>query len=254
MSDIRVQSNSATTNANGITVNTPYEDKESMGVSVDDFLNLMIAQMQNQDPLDPMDDAQYVTQLAQFATMQSMQEMNYYSQTAYVTNLVGKTVTAATNSLTGVKSETGVVTKVTLTDGEYLLTVNGKQFNMKQIMTVNDTSTVSQDDLDVTSKMALITQNVTKDSISIRWESPVSGEEADELTYSVYYTDDSSIDFNDVNAVKSKGTLAADKLTDLSYEINNLDPDKTYFVNVVVRDAAGKESVYQRSIITTKSE
>lgn len=51
-----------------------FTDKADNGVSVDDFLNLMVAQLQNQDFMNPVDDTQYVTQLAQFATMQQMQE------------------------------------------------------------------------------------------------------------------------------------------------------------------------------------
>jgi len=38
------------------------------------FLQLLVAQMQNQDPTDPADSTQFVTQLAQFQTME--QSMN----------------------------------------------------------------------------------------------------------------------------------------------------------------------------------
>lgn len=34
------------------------------------FLQLLVAQLQNQDPTDPTDSTQFVTQLAQFQTMQ----------------------------------------------------------------------------------------------------------------------------------------------------------------------------------------
>jgi flagellar basal-body rod modification protein FlgD len=38
------------------------------------FLQLLVAQLQNQDPTDPSDSTQFVTQLAQFQTME--QSMN----------------------------------------------------------------------------------------------------------------------------------------------------------------------------------
>ncbi|MBU8934913.1 MAG: flagellar hook assembly protein FlgD [candidate division Zixibacteria bacterium] len=38
----------------------------------DDFLKLMIAQMQNQDPLNPMEDADFIAQLAQFSSLEQM--------------------------------------------------------------------------------------------------------------------------------------------------------------------------------------
>lgn len=105
MSDVRQVGGSQ--NTSGLKVNTPYEDESKRGVKVEDFLQLMVAQLKNQDFMNPVDDTQYITQLAQFATMQSMQELSHYSQTNFVMNLVGKTATAAAMSVGGqVNSET----------------------------------------------------------------------------------------------------------------------------------------------------
>ncbi|GAA4888669.1 flagellar hook capping FlgD N-terminal domain-containing protein [Ferrimonas pelagia] len=38
-----------------------------------EFLTLMVAQIQNQDPLNPLDGTEYVTQLAQFAQVESLE-------------------------------------------------------------------------------------------------------------------------------------------------------------------------------------
>ena len=59
-------------------------------VSVNDFLNLMVMQIRNQDFLNPMEDMDFVTQLAQFATMQQMQELASYSKSNYVSSLIGQ--------------------------------------------------------------------------------------------------------------------------------------------------------------------
>ncbi|MGR5542036.1 flagellar hook capping FlgD N-terminal domain-containing protein, partial [Vibrio campbellii] len=40
------------------------------------FLTLMIAQIQNQTPLDPLDTTQFMTQLAQMTQVETMQNMN----------------------------------------------------------------------------------------------------------------------------------------------------------------------------------
>ncbi len=42
----------------------------------DDFMKMMIAQLQNQDPLNPMDSTQYAAQLAQFSTLEQLQNLN----------------------------------------------------------------------------------------------------------------------------------------------------------------------------------
>ncbi len=42
----------------------------------DDFLKLMIVQLQNQDPLNPMDNQAFVAQLAQFSNLEQLQQVN----------------------------------------------------------------------------------------------------------------------------------------------------------------------------------
>ena len=42
----------------------------------DDFMKMMIAQLQNQDPLNPMDGTQFASQLAQFSTLEQLQNLN----------------------------------------------------------------------------------------------------------------------------------------------------------------------------------
>ncbi|MGH1360154.1 MAG: flagellar hook assembly protein FlgD [Burkholderiaceae bacterium] len=42
----------------------------------DQFLTLLLAQMNNQDPLNPLDNAQVTTQLAQISTVSGIEEMN----------------------------------------------------------------------------------------------------------------------------------------------------------------------------------
>lgn len=252
MSNIRELSNGGT-QVGGITVNTPYENNKDKGVKVDDFLNLMVAQLSNQDFMNPVDDTAYVAQLAQFATMQSMQELSHYSQTNYVSSLVGKTVTAASYAMGGnVAKETGTVTAVNFSGDEFTVTVNGKQFQLNQIMTLNDpASGANKNELEAANKIALINREVGKDYFSFRWEAPVSDEATQQgLRYDVYYTTDENADFNDINVVK-KGSKAATGLSDTEYKLTGLTPGTKYYVNVVVKNPAGDEAVYQKSTIVT---
>lgn len=253
MSDsIRFTSDGSTV-VGGITVNTPYEDKKDVGVKVEDFLQLMIAQLQNQDFMNPVDDTQYVTQLAQFATMQSMQDLAGYSQTNYAMSLVGKQVTVASYGLGGqVNKDVGIVSKVNFSGDEYYVTVNGKDYKLSQIMYVNDTSSdVTKNELEAAQKMPLIQKEVGSTKISLRWEAPVSEDKQGGLTYDVYYSTTES-NFNDLQTVK-KGTAIATGLKDPEYELTGLAPGTRYFINVVVRNANGDESVYQMANVTTKS-
>lgn len=79
-----------------------------------DFLQLLITQLQNQDPLEPVKNEDFIAQLAQFNSLEQMQNLNAtmtsltslqaLTQTA---SLIGKTVDATIDgtSVTGVVQE-----------------------------------------------------------------------------------------------------------------------------------------------------
>lgn len=77
-------------------------------VSKDDFIKLMLAQIQNQDPLNPIQNAEFVSQLAQISTLESINELNKsfssvsdsltVNQTLQGAVLVGKSVQIKTST------------------------------------------------------------------------------------------------------------------------------------------------------------
>ena len=54
-----------------------YQTKKSSGddLGKDAFLQLLVAQMQNQDPLEPTDNSKMVAELAQFTTIEELQNL-----------------------------------------------------------------------------------------------------------------------------------------------------------------------------------
>ena len=77
-------------------------------VTKDEFLQLLVAQIQNQDPLNPADGTQFLTQLAQFQTLE--QSMNMGTDLSAIRSdldaLVGATTGATTGTTTGTTQTT----------------------------------------------------------------------------------------------------------------------------------------------------
>ena len=77
-------------------------------VSRDDFLKLLIAQLQHQDPLNPMENQEFVAELATFSSLEQQQaqtqllqkilDSNQSSNTSQALALIGKDVVVADNN------------------------------------------------------------------------------------------------------------------------------------------------------------
>lgn len=118
--------------------NAVFSDEDKSNLSVNDFFNMMITQLTNQDFMNPMDDTEYMAQMAQFATMQEMMDLCQYSKQNYVMSMLGKEVTIGKNVIGGsTENVTGVVEKILLEDDEYKVYVNGKPYDLSKITQIS---------------------------------------------------------------------------------------------------------------------
>ena len=99
----------------------------------DEFLNLLVTQLKNQDPLDPMKNEDFIAQLAQFNSLEQMINLNKsfdsmlaMQSLSYASSFIGREV-AWTDQDTG-EELTGTVLEVELTGGVPLLNVEGQYF------------------------------------------------------------------------------------------------------------------------------
>jgi flagellar basal-body rod modification protein FlgD len=70
-----IESNSALLDSLGL-LRQEQRTTASNELGADDFMKLMIAQMQNQDPMSPMDNGDFIAQLAQFSASSGIQDLN----------------------------------------------------------------------------------------------------------------------------------------------------------------------------------
>lgn len=92
----------------------------------DDFMKILVAQMQNQDPTEPMDNTQYISQLAQFSALEQMQQLNAAFGYSKAYALLGKSVSAEITDGDGnTQVVSGTVSGVVTINKTPYLNVNG---------------------------------------------------------------------------------------------------------------------------------
>ncbi|WAJ29982.1 flagellar hook assembly protein FlgD [Antarcticirhabdus aurantiaca] len=111
-----VNPTSATTTA-ATAVSQATKDGIKTGLDYNAFLQLLVAQMKNQDPLNPTDPTQQMSQLASFSNVeqsiklnQKLAAMTTLTALTQADSLVGRTVTS------GDGATSGVVKSVRITD------------------------------------------------------------------------------------------------------------------------------------------
>lgn len=113
--------------------------KGNDSVNKEDFLQLLVAQMQYQDPLEPTDNTQWVTQYAQFTQVEELQNMSSSMELSRASSLVGQTVimnvTQSNGSTTTVQ---GSVEYVTYESGKAYLSINGGLYSLDDLNLVVD--------------------------------------------------------------------------------------------------------------------
>lgn len=102
------------------------------------FLQLLVAQMQYQDPLQPMDNTEYVSQLATFSELEAMNNLNDSMTLQRASQLVGQNVLMrTTSSTTGETYMTqGVVDYVVYENGKAYLAINEELFSIDDLDTI----------------------------------------------------------------------------------------------------------------------
>ena len=114
--------------------------KESSGNSSldkDAFLQLLVAQMKYQDPLEPTSNTEYISQFATFSELEQMQNMSATMELQRATSLVGKNVIMQVTSKNGSSSYvTGPVDYVEFENSKAYLSIKGNLYSMDDLVTV----------------------------------------------------------------------------------------------------------------------
>ncbi|MCR5793240.1 MAG: hypothetical protein K6G65_08725 [Lachnospiraceae bacterium] len=124
---------------NGQLANEKASDSKKSGSSVDkeQFLQLLVAQMKYQDPLEPTDNTEYVSQLATFSELEQMQNMSQTTLNSQAFSLVGQDVIVKTSSASGNTTYVeGVVDFVRMEGGKAQLSIEGTLYPIDDLYSV----------------------------------------------------------------------------------------------------------------------
>lgn len=126
----------------GTSSNTTGKTKEDKAnpVNEDMFLQLLVAEMKYQDPMEPTSNTEWISQYATFTQVQKQSDMQQSLKQMEANNLVGKQVIMkSVNSATGeTKFVSGQVDYMYVENGEIYLSINDKLFDIKELDTVVD--------------------------------------------------------------------------------------------------------------------
>jgi flagellar basal-body rod modification protein FlgD len=135
MSSVSSITNSSANSASADSVATPQQT-----LTQNDFLQLLVSQMENQDPLDPQSDTQMAAQMAQFTSLQQSTAMSSSLSMMQANSLVGSTVGLQVDSQT---TASGQVSSVALVNGTPEIVVNGTEYTLSQVTSVTPPATSS---------------------------------------------------------------------------------------------------------------
>lgn len=139
MSIIAAQSdlNRMSNDTNRLNFEKGQQNLGSSEIGKDGFMQLMLAQLKYQNPLEPMDNTEQLMQQAQFTQIEELQKLNSNlalgNQFNQATQLVGKTVDYINSS--GQQLE-GIIESAAIGDGTLGLSVNGETITPEQILQI----------------------------------------------------------------------------------------------------------------------
>ena len=133
-----MQANSVTTAISAASAasgasSTDTVSNASQALNQQDFLQLLVSQMENQDPMNPQSDTAMASQMAQFTALTQSSAMSASLSMMQADGLIGSTVTLQVNPKT---TTTGTVQGVVLQNGAAEILVNGTAYTLSQVNSV----------------------------------------------------------------------------------------------------------------------
>lgn len=133
--------------SSAVSSSTSSSSSAASSLDKDDFLKLLVAQLEHQDPLNPLDDKEFIAQLAQFSSLEQMNNISSGIDTLNKTvsnqdslsaaNYIGKDVVASGDSIRKVSDSSITPIYFSLDEAVSSLTVSVYDKNKNLVKTEN---------------------------------------------------------------------------------------------------------------------
>lgn len=118
---------------------TTNKKEKSSTLGKDDFLQLLVAQMQYQDPLEPTSNTEYIAQYATFSEVEQIQNMSKSMDLSRASSLVGQTVQITSTDDNGRETtKMGKVDYVKYENGKAMVSVDEELYSLDDVTYVCD--------------------------------------------------------------------------------------------------------------------
>lgn len=134
---------STTVWSNYSTRNKTAPTGQSAELGKDQFMKILLTQLQNQDPMQPLQDKDFIAQMATFSsleqTMNMATELHSLSQSAALaSSLIGKQVQWLGMTASGAtETKTGIVDSIMMRNGDQYAVIGKDQVAIKELTSVS---------------------------------------------------------------------------------------------------------------------
>ncbi|MBU5350956.1 flagellar hook capping FlgD N-terminal domain-containing protein [Paenibacillus silvae] len=168
--------------------NKATTSSETKELGKDQFLKILITQLQNQDPMQPMEDKEFIAQMAQFSSVEQLVNISSQLKTlnqslGAVSGMIGMEISwlSADKADSGTLRQ-GIVDSIIVRDGVQYAQVGKDEIKLDEIIQVNRAKQADEDETSV--------QNVQNDAENSNGTDSTGGNETSEVNNETYNADD----------------------------------------------------------------
>jgi len=110
----------------GISGNSTSSASGTINLGKEDFMKLLITELQNQNPLEPLDSKEYILQLSQFSTLEQIQNLNLQIASLSAINTIGKYARAINDGF----EVSGFVKGVVFENDRYVVLISDEEIKV----------------------------------------------------------------------------------------------------------------------------